>query len=737
MAETEQKISGLDLSFAVVDKDNKIKPIEKQGKGLDLSFATTEDMPIIEPSQPQIEVQPESEELPEFELPFEFKTRQAKTALGLMTTFDPMRQLAVIRENYPDIVFSQDEEGNIIADGSAYGGNKGYINAPGISLRDLTQLGFQIAAFTPAAKVGSFVANTAGRMGLVGGASGATQVVQDLVNQGIGGTDEVSAINIDIGDAALAALGGGAFEGIAVAASKLPIFNRSKVITDEIRNEFKSAAIAAGGKAEAVTDDIIRKYMDAARNSASDEQIRATAAQSEFGIPYTKGQATGSAKQLDIEDTFRHSQVSPGASRKMQSFDEMQNARIEAAKGEIQTKLGGQPITRPNESGAMVREGIQGKAASLDDQIGQAYDNVTDAYLSADGVNGLLSRMKSVTRNLDWQKGELAPASTKLLTEITNFQKTFKSIKGIKPFHIKRIESMRRNINAKVSSAANPTDKRQVMQLKSEFDNYLDAAVDNALFSGDETALESIKQARGLRAEYGRKFQRNDTRTRSGRPIKDAAGDVIERMISGNMTDEQVANYLFGAAKLGGNNVSAPLAGRLKTVFGETSQEWASIRQASFLKLMQPMANGKISGQTILTRLNEATKGSGETFMKTVFSPEEIGTFYRFANAVKQAQPAVGNPSRTAYKTTNIVRQAMEQIATSLGFATGGPAGAVAANVAVKGGQGLSGWRQSLSAGKAVKGALQPKQAPALGKYGATAGVSDTGEAIESLGLIE
>lgn len=667
---------------------------------------------LKEVTDPELLAQLNGEDLPEFDLPLEASGRQFKTALGLMTTFDPQRELSILKENYPDLVFSEDEQGRIIADGTAYGGNIGYINKPGISLRDLSKVGFQIAGFTPAARAGNFARNVAARMGLVGGASGATQVGQDLANQALGGTEEVSPLNINLGEATFAALGGGAFEGVAVALGKLPIFNRTKAITDELRNEFKSAAIAAGGKAEAVTDDVIRKYLEAAKNATSDEQIRATAAQSEFNIPFTKGQATGSAKQLDIEDTFRHSQVSPGASRKMQAFDEMQNARIEAARGELQTNLGGQPITRPNEAGAMVREGVQGKAAALDDQIGQAYDSVTDAYLSVDGVNGLLNRMKSATKSLDWQKGELAPASTKLLTEIGNFQKLFKNLKGLKPTHIKRLESMRRNINAKVSSAANPTDKRQVMQLKNEFDNYLDDAVDNALFSGDEAALESIKQARGLRAEYGRKFQRNDTRTRSGRQIKDVGGDVIEKMISGNMIDEQVANYLFGASKLGGNTASVPLARRLKTVFGELSPEWASIRQAAFLKLMQPMTNGKLSGQTILTRLNEATKGSGETFMKELFTPQEIGIFVRFANAVKQAQPGVSNPSRTAYKTANIVRQTMGQIATSLGFSVGGAPAAMAAKIAMRGGEGVAGWRQALQAGKAVKGTLQPIRKP-------------------------
>lgn len=77
----------------------------------------------------------------------------------------------------------------------------------------------------------------------------------------------------------------GAFENLAVATRMPPIFKRSIVISDAIRKELKQAAIAAG------------------------------AVRSQFGIPYTKGQQTGNLKQLDIEDTFRNSQLSPGESR--------------------------------------------------------------------------------------------------------------------------------------------------------------------------------------------------------------------------------------------------------------------------------------------------------------------------------------------------------------------------------------------------------------------------------------
>ena len=45
-------------------------------------------------------------------------------------------------------------------------------------------------------------------------------------------------------------------------------------------------------------------------------------------------------------------------------------------------------------------------------------------------------------------------------------------------------------------------------------------------------------------------------------------------------------NYLFGAAKLGGNKTSALLTQRQGTIFPESSPEWASIRLAAFIKLM-------------------------------------------------------------------------------------------------------------------------------------------------------
>lgn len=130
-----------------------------------------------------------------------------KTAAGMMTTMDPQRQMRIISENFPGVVFDRDEEGNFIVDARPIGGTRGYLNKPGADLRDLIQFGGMAAAFTPAgrAAAGGALGAQAIKAGL---ASGATQAGMDVINQALGGTEEVSAGNIEGGDIAAAAVGG-------------------------------------------------------------------------------------------------------------------------------------------------------------------------------------------------------------------------------------------------------------------------------------------------------------------------------------------------------------------------------------------------------------------------------------------------------------------------------------------------------------------------------------------------
>lgn len=668
-------------------------------------------------------------DLPEFDLPFEFSARQAKTALGLMSTFKPEREVQVLKHNYPNLKFSKDKFDNVIVDGSAYGGGVGYLNLPGISIRDLADMGFQVASFTPAGKAGAAAKSILGRAAAVGGASAATETGMDLANQASGGTDDVSLKNVDKGNVAIAGAGGAFFEGIGnIAARYLPKFRKTGEITDDIRNAFRTVAKEKGIDPDTITDDMMRSFMQSAEDSVKPEAMGGAQASSEFGIPYTKGQLSKNVKQLNLEDSMRHGAAGSKAQDVMQTFEEsQQKPAIAAARARTQANLSGGKATieSATDAGETVREGLKSRATTLDQAISDAYDSVGKAYLSPKSMSDLGKKIIKASKSTDFiADPKLAPASTGLVNDFKTFTDFLDNAGGrAKAFPIKRIEDMRRRINAYASSAANPTDKRQVVILKKAFDDYLDSAVDNALFSGDQTALDALKKARGLRAEYARQFQRVDTATKSGRAVKDQAGDVIERIIAADPTDEQVVNYVFGASKLGGRQAGAKVASKLKDVLGPDSKEWASIREAGFLRLTEPRTGQDVSGRIFRNRLTEALRDS-PTLMDTLYTKQEQALMQRLANAIVRAQPEIGNPSKTAYKSSQIIQQAWSALATTLGFNAGGPTGAIAASGAVNGGKFLASLRAARKAKDATNGVIKPFGRFNIGGAGAAGSVA-------------
>lgn len=674
----------------------------------------------------------EFEDMPEFDLPAMMALQEpgatARTAIGLMATMDPERQVRVLQSNFPDMKFSEDRYGNVIVDAQAYGGGRGYLNKPGASMRDATQAAGLMAAFTPAGRAGNLVSGVFKRMLATGSASAATQAGVDLAGQAAGGEEDVSVENIEGGDVAIAGFGGGLFEGLGqVIRAMLPSFRRSQTVTDPIRQEFIQAAKRAGVPENEITDDLIASWLraaDQAQTLSDDTSAIAVQQMDEFGIPYTRGQSMKpggeKAAQLSREDTLRNTTASPRANEIMARGDAARASAISQAKEGLQSSVAGSDdlINRPNQAGAILREGVQGREAAARSAVDHAYGEVGDASLTPEGMSGVLSTLRRVaTQNNFVRSPTLAPATNQAIADIAQLQKLIKDVPGLKPFHIRKIEQQRQRLNALIGSAQG-NDKRQVTILKRAFDDALDSAIDNALFQGDDQALDALKNARSMHRQYMQQFARNDATLRSGK-AKDMAGDYMERMISANPTDEEIANWMFGASRLGGRSGSAQFAQRVKSVVGEGSPEWSAIRQAAFLKLTAPNAKGDLSGRMFLSRLNEATKGSGETFMKTLFSPDEIASMRRLANAVIRAQPEPGNPSRTAYKLTDIVAEQTRNLARALGFNLGGPVGAAGAEVGIRGAGAVGGLRKALEAQRANSGPMRPLQAVNVARAGA------------------
>ena len=88
-------------------------------------------------------------------------------------------------------------------------------------------------------------------------------------------------------------------------------------------------------------------------------------------------------------------------------------------------------------------------------------------------------------------------------------------------------------------------DRRAASAVKRSFDGWLDDAIDNTLFSGSPEGLEKLKEARNLRAEYGRLYQGDDS-----------VGRTIDKMVKREATPAEVSNWLYGATQVGGRGDS-------------------------------------------------------------------------------------------------------------------------------------------------------------------------------------
>lgn len=617
----------------------------------------------------------------EFDLPFELSGRQFNTALGLLTTFDDKKQMAVLRENYPELKFEEDKDGNIIVDGSAYGGDRGYLNKPGVSTRDLMQLGFNVAAFTPAGKAVTAATNV-GRVAQATAATGAIQAAVEGVNTATGG-------GFDAGDAATnvatSMFFGGAAEGLfgviapkigpALAKYKL---NRGKV-TPDVRESVRLALIDAGvPKAQVTEQAILGALQSIARNTGKelsdmstgmvDDAIRSAelgpqmtptpfrAARNQIlseqmDVPLTRGQVTEDIGQLLTEDSMRNAAMGDRAATVMRAFDAEQTKKLGEAGQRIQGMLSGgqRQIARAPDGLGIASDAVRAAERAMDAQVDAAYGRVRDAFMSPQGVRGLVQRVRQSVRGVEFIPG--LEQTKSVLDEGARLTKLIDSMGGnIRPWHIKQLEAMRRRLGAGIDAAKDAQDRRQVTIMKRAFDQYLDEAIDGALFSGDTTALDALKEARSLRSTYAKKFQPQPARSaKTGKEWRDTAGELVDRIIYANPTSEEVANAMFGANRLSKNS-SPEIAKRFKEILGPESAEWNAIREAAFLRLTGAgQGMEERTAQMFSKHLNEAVYGDGAPLMRELFSDAEIALFRRYAELMRKTDPFGGRSARAAF----------------------------------------------------------------------------------------
>lgn len=624
----------------------------------------------------------------------------APISAALLTVTNPKEYVDILQSATDEPVsIANDEAGNIIVN---VGGRLGILNKPGFSKSDAMQVGGFGAAFSPAGKAGVGAQNMLWAGIRASSAAGATQT-------GIEGAQKLSGGEFNPEDIALtSALAGGAemlFPMMAPFAKAL--WKRLKgggQIDDAVRSAARKYAVEIGIDPESLTDDALLALAKKA-DDAVNPQTPALAGEKEFEIPLTLGQRTLDPKQLSFEDAAKVGTRGDKALNTMTTFREQkQGPAIIAAREMVEDKLS-IPSLSKNEAGGTIREGVKAAEKVADDLVKDAYANVGDAGLTVKGLNNLYNATRKAVIGVEWNRA--LPETASVLEVLKRTQSVISKLQAvgaeIKPTHIKQLEHIRRRIANGIKSA-DGLDKTQLVMMKRGFDDYMDVAVKDMLFAGDDNALSALKTARGLFREYAKKFRSQARRLPSGKKLADEAGDFVEQLILDDPTNEQIVNAVFGA-----NNFSKgagdKMATRFLEILGPDSDGWKAIRQQAFMRLLKTTKhNGEdiISGQQTLKAVDNALDNH-KTLMNVLFTEPEQQLIRRFAAQVQRTSPQMVKSTENPSGSGVVVQKGFAEIVNRLGHAfafSGEPILAITASGATR--------IKSLTNARTAKAAIKP-----------------------------
>lgn len=347
--------------------------------------------------------------------------------------------------------------------------------------------------------------------------------------------------------------------------------------------------------------------------------------------------ATDAARRTDeaAQTAFEQSQRAG-----MQALDEIDAQALDVARravGDLSPQDMGQLIT------ARLRAGEQAARGNKERLYSVAANS--DAAISADAVGSVRARVAQALENdgrvID---GVLTPASSRMLDELQRFSglnienravgARLPSPAGEAPVraavNMQGVEQVRKRLNGLSRAATNDADRSAARSIIREFDNWLNDSFDNALFSGSDEALNAFREARAANADW---------RTRFGFNARDDADRIVNRIATGEVTPQEVANWLIGASKVGSKGVSSRLLTRIAEATGGDPEAMQAIRGGIWNRLSQSTGGVDAkAGAKVANDINEFLNGSGRDVADRLFTPQQRGIMSAYADTLRRTQ---------------------------------------------------------------------------------------------------
>ncbi len=232
------------------------------------------------------------------------------------------------------------------------------------------------------------------------------------------------------------------------------------------------------------------------------------------------------------------------------------------------------------------------------------------------------------------------------------------------------IREIQRQLNSKDDRGLIPKDSNDAMRLgdiRRAYDQAF-AALDPYVV-GPPNAVAAAREGNKLWSQY---------MTLTNPKPGDRAGNVVARFVDGNMSGQQVADVLMGGVNAASVNPNAAqdsvmAVQRLKTVFGEKSQEFNAIQQGAFLRLVgdNPKTAAAYTPQQIKQNIRAFTESTnGAPLAQNIFTVNQLAALRRFGNSIPDKPIAPGSPGAFSLRT------AATTLASVMGFTYGAGSGA-------------------------------------------------------------
>lgn len=457
--------------------------------------------------------------------------------------------------------------------------------------------------------------------------------------------------------------------------------------------------------------------------------------QGPLGVTLSKGQETGELPLIQREQAaVRGTSGAPAQARAQQFFDQ-QKAQVEAARENVAKSLdpyGMRVAESPQEAGQFVSQGVQQAAQARKAAVDAAYRQARSlpGEIHAAAFEGMPQQIKG-----DLSLGvepviidQGTPNASKMIDyldqkignlTIPNKADPFgapnpENILGVT---LKGVEQWRKALSAfRRDAMANPSDARAARAVLNAFDDRIDAAVNNGLFTGDPRAIQAWNTARAAHADYKRTFSAGKN---------DPSGRVVEKIIGKGdnpaAIPNDVADFLYGSSGVNPSSLNVNVANRVRGILGDTSPEWSAVKQGLFSRLVEtPQGVTDYGPGKVAQRLNRFINGDGKELAQTLYSQPERDLLQRYATLMRQLEvPQSGaNWSNTATFAANALKRVGTGIgvviASAIGHAVGLPWG-------VAEGTGYVLTKAASRAGEAVQARAVAKQLPlvtsAMRKY--------------------